>query len=81
MGYYVASYAGPDAPAAGAYVGYAKVCTARPPSYWEAPACVIKVAAAGGFRSPPQAIEAAVEQARRHILHWATSIELDARQA
>jgi len=72
----VATYAGPDAPAgSGSWVAYAKVCTSRPPSYWEAAACA-KVAAAG-YHSPPQALDAVLDRARRQIADWATLIDLD----
>jgi hypothetical protein len=64
-GYYLAAYACPSG-ASGGYVAYAKVCRARPASYWEAD-CVLKDGIGLGMRTMEQAMEAVMGLAKQQV--------------
>lgn len=64
-GYYIATYAS-ESGGPGEYIGYAKVCAAPPPDYWEAQA-VAKFAGRDLLHSAELALEQAEQVARMQI--------------
>ena len=66
-GHYLAAYAVPNADG---YIGYAKVCTARPASPWEGAVALWKVTA-GPFPQASLAIDAVLAKAEQEL--WEAS--------
>jgi hypothetical protein len=65
-GHYIASYACPVGEA-GEFHGFAKVCRAEPPNYWEAVGVVQKLSAPHWSPTPDEAIASAEEVARMFV--------------
>ena len=65
-GYYIASYACEMGEMGERYLGFAKVCTAKPEDYWQAEACC-KFSAEELVDSPESALESAEGRAKMQI--------------
>jgi hypothetical protein len=70
MGYYIASYACEMGEMGERYLGYAKICAARPEDYWEAKACA-KLTADELLDSPESALDSAELRAKMQIANMA----------
>ena len=71
-GYHVASSASEIGAGSGRYLGFAKVCCARPGSFWlatlcEKPGCCAHLCGGGLFDTPEAAMASAELLARNHI--------------
>ena len=65
-GYYIASYACEMGEVGEQFLGFAKLCIAKPLDYWQANACA-KFSADGLADSPEHAMESAERRARMQI--------------
>ena len=65
-GHYIATYACPVGEGS-EFHGFAKVCSAEPPNYWEATGVVQKLSAPHWSATPEDAISSAEEVARMFV--------------
>ena len=68
QGYYIASYACAMGELGRQYLGFARVCAAKPKDYWKAKACA-EVSTSELLDSAETALERAESQAKTEIAH------------
>ena len=79
-GYYVASSANAIGAGSGRYLGFAKVCCARPGSFWlatlcEEPGCCAHLCGGGLFDTPEAALARAELMAQNHLRNRTADVE------